>query len=381
MVVFKVNDVQSDLKAVNNWVCPGAIGDEHANSLADCRTVEAFSHPGAYFVRDQNAKAKNPLIAAVYLAFSFHLPLVLTPDVIWNTIMLGVSQHVGNDPEKHRHAFVNHKGKMTLVVMDNTLRRGSRDNNWGRVVNGFADQIADSLSGKAALTALQTRFTTTDEVARVAHAVVFMDTVKSYFDYTVMTMCGIPSIELAGTREDWQKLQSALTLLDDLDLAEWRSQLDFILTHFEHAFDGKVEQSFWNDIFLEHGAHGSGGVTMVSGWIGTFFLYTTEKLNSGALGEPSETENTSGFYQDSPVKRASDSRYRQVIDPNDFPMGLSETPFKWKYFNEQIEMLLQGGLVGVIYNHETHAMVPHVGWLITEAKSETSISQYTTLVM
>jgi len=60
MVVFKVNDVQPDLKAVNNWVCPGAIGDEHANSLADCRTVEAFSHPGAYFVRDQNARQRTP---------------------------------------------------------------------------------------------------------------------------------------------------------------------------------------------------------------------------------------------------------------------------------------------------------------------------------
>jgi hypothetical protein len=111
--------------------------------------------------------------------------------------------------------------------------KGCGTNNWGKIAHQFTAQIADNLSGVAALKALNTKFTTTDEVASIAHAIVFMDVVKSYFEYRVTTLCGIPTVELTGTKEDWQKLRKGLALLDDLDLSPWRAQLDRIFVHFE----------------------------------------------------------------------------------------------------------------------------------------------------
>jgi hypothetical protein len=353
MVQFKVNDVKPDQEWIHRLKTQASTGEQQARELAGAKRIEGFSHRHhAQFVSNYLG-TKNPLLSAVYLAFSYHLPLVLSPDVIWNTIMQGVATHVSHDPEKHRAVFVSHQGKKTLTVRDDSLRRGAPDNNWGATACKFPPLIAEYLSGKAALQALETRFSTTDATAEVAHAMVFMDVVKSYFEYRVSTLCGIPTVELTGTKEDWQKLKSALGLLDELELAPWRVQLDSILAHFEGAFDNKVDTSFWNDIFLEHGAFGSGGVTTISGWIGALFLYVNKEVNPVAMGQGTKVR----------------------LDPVDFPSGLSETPFTWEYFNEEYPMLLRGGLVGVTVDQATHAVAPQLGWLVTEAADDPALKE------
>lgn len=205
MVQFKVNDVEIDLELANRLISQFLTGEQQAKELAGANPADGVSHRNATFVTNPLG-TKNPLLASVYLAFSHHLPLTLTPDAIWNTIMQGVSTHVSKNPEKHRHTFVSHKGKETLTVRDDSLRKGAPSDDWGNLACRFTDLIAGSLSGKSALQALNTRFTTTDTIARVAHAIVFMDVVKSYFEYRVCTLCGIPSIELTGTKADWAQM-------------------------------------------------------------------------------------------------------------------------------------------------------------------------------
>lgn len=342
MVKFNVNDVEQDLESTTRLLSRSVKGDQQAKSLAGAKLVEAFSHCTSTFIPN-NLGTKNPLLSAVYLSFVNHLPLTLSPDAIWNTIMQGVSTHVSQDPEKHRHTFVSHQGREILSVRDDTLRRGNPNNDWGSIACQITDQISAKLSGKSALQALNMRFTTTDDIARVAHAIVFMDVVKSYFGYRVRTGCGIPSIELTGTKQDWSSLRAALTLLDELDLSPWRAKLDAILAHFEDAFENRIEQTFWNDMFLEHGAFGSGGMTKISGWVGSLFLYVGRRLNPVAMGK---------------------SKVR--LDPLDFPSGLSETPFVWEYFGEEIAMLFRGGLVGVVIDPVSKTVAPQLGWLVTE---------------
>lgn len=210
--------------------------------------------------------------------------------------------------------------------------------------------IGAKLNGVAAIKALNTQFSTTDEMARVAHASVFMDVVKSYFEYRVRTLCDIPSIELVGTKDDWQRLRRSLALLDDLELGVWRIQLDGILAHCEDAFENRVEQQFRNDIFLKHGAVGSGGVTIVSGWIAALFLYTERgDLNPVALGNAGVR-----------------------LKPADFPSGLCETPFTWEYYSEEYAILMRGGLIGVVVDPVSHPLAPQLDWLVTEAGADTS---------
>ena len=57
----------------------------------------------------------NPLVGAIHLAFSRHLPLTLSPDAIWLTIMQGFSHHVDQFPEALRGRLVTHEGQRDLV--------------------------------------------------------------------------------------------------------------------------------------------------------------------------------------------------------------------------------------------------------------------------
>src|SRR5947207_15910880 len=67
----------------------------------------------------------HPLIAAAHKAFSDHRPLVLSPDMIWVTILQGLAQHVKNDPERFRDRFVSHLGSKVLEVFRTDLAPGS----------------------------------------------------------------------------------------------------------------------------------------------------------------------------------------------------------------------------------------------------------------
>ncbi|MFO0950590.1 MAG: DUF4419 domain-containing protein [Isosphaeraceae bacterium] len=48
----------------------------------------------------------QPLLAAVYTAFSEHRPLVLTPDSVWLTVAQGVAHHMAVHGERLRPGFV-----------------------------------------------------------------------------------------------------------------------------------------------------------------------------------------------------------------------------------------------------------------------------------
>lgn len=66
--------------------------DVHVSSLAEGNVVEHGD--------------SNPLVSAVHLAFSRHLPLTLSPDVIWLTIVQGFSNHVNQNAESLRPRLV-----------------------------------------------------------------------------------------------------------------------------------------------------------------------------------------------------------------------------------------------------------------------------------
>ncbi len=62
------------------------------------------------------SNAMNPLIYALHLAFSEHLVLKLSPDVIWYVIADAVAQYTKDNSEKMRSVFVDFEGKRELIV-------------------------------------------------------------------------------------------------------------------------------------------------------------------------------------------------------------------------------------------------------------------------
>lgn len=333
MVKFDVESV----RLFNNEL-PVSTGDIHIQTLTKKR-VEHFFDKNKAFVRTSFSAPSNFLLGAVHTSYDKHIGLKLSPDVIWVTILQGISTHVEKNPEKFRHVFVSHSGKLKLSVDADYLVRGDTNNNWNPVIEQFSSQIAQHLNGPVPKLAQAVRFSTTGSCEAICHDLTFMDCVKSYFSYTVRTKCGIPNIELLGTQDDWVRLTSALDILDELDLGAWKNQLLSILSQFVLAYT-QVDQKFWSGMYKRKGGRGSGSITKICGWISKLFLYIKDEINPNAI-----------------------SGRKLSIDPALFPRGISKTPFVWKYLGHTLHMHFNAGLVGCVQDGQT--LVPELGWFIT----------------
>jgi hypothetical protein len=382
--------------------------------------AEAFSHKDVNFVASeffeaQEVESMNPLIMAATVAFATHRPMELTPDVVYNVVLQGISAHVATDPEKFRNLLVSHqKGKQSLVVQDDSLVAGSWDNDWGRSVNRLRDMILERVpAGSAAAGGFGLAFSTTTRDMYVAHSAVLMEAVKEYYEYTVMTLCGIPWVDVQGTADDWAGLARGLNkALPVLGLSGWNANLQDILRGISTAYGGKPDMVFWRSMYKYHGASGSGGVARVDGWLAKLFLYTKSGVNTLAVGQADDVapgpvlaapvpvrmrparvpsgerpwadedfwralretgrEEPSALWSGMQVHAAAPPeqiappagfRKQRGVPLADFSLGLSKVDFIWDYFQVKIPMVLRAGLVGVSTTG-SGVLCPQVGWVI-----------------
>jgi hypothetical protein len=307
------------------------------------KNAEAFSHKNMKFI-DTDIYT-NPLISAVHVAFSQHIPLEFSPDLIFNVILQGISEHVAKAPETYRSTFVNHTGKKELITRNDFLVKGSWDNNWEVSILDLGNQISDNMVMDYVKKLINSKFSTTTIAESTAHIAVFMDIVKHYFDYRCITMCGIPWIEITGNKEDWVQLKKSINpLLIALKLQNWNNDLQMILDKFIDVFDGSPDSTFFSKIYNYYGPKGSGSHPEITGWITKLFLF---------IGNGKINPSINNDY----VK----------IDPSEFPRSLTKTNFKWDYLKTRISMNLIAGNIGVTLT-ASGALKPEIGWLIAEDK-------------
>jgi hypothetical protein len=212
----------------------------------------------------------HPFVKAVHQAYSDHLRLNITPDMIWYLIASGVATHINLNAEQLRYKFVYHEGKKQIKVRRDDFVYGAK-NPWNEVIDEFCDKVGKNTKTDVA-DVMQANFSTTSKDAQVVSRIVLMDAMQQYFEYYCSTLCGIPEIRLHGDKQDWQKVREKKDTLIAIipELSVWSKALDEILDHFLSAFDDKVDEKFWSEIYKVSG--GSGG-PFISGWILALFPY------------------------------------------------------------------------------------------------------------
>lgn len=302
----------------------------------------------------------NPLVAAVHHAFSFHYPLCLSPDMIWLLIAQGFANHVNANAEKLRDKFVSHQGKKLLKVRRDDFIKGTPENPWTEVFSEFSAQIRQHIGGVTHDLLVPT-FSTTGLVEKAAAEVVLMDAMQSYFEYLVMTRCGIPSIRLEGTVEDWQSLRQKTLELAQFDLGWWIESLEPILDQFILAAQGKSEPKFWESIYKFHGAMGS-GLPYITGLITAFFPYLLDNSTGKAIIKNKvNLDSFNDNYEGGKI------RIEHEVTTEMIPRGLAKAPFKWQYHRRTFSMEFLAGFVGIKQDNEGF-LRPEIGWVILQNK-------------
>ena len=238
----------------------------------------------------------HPLIEAVHMAFAEHYPLVLSPDDVWLCLAQGFSLHVEANPEALRSRFVRHEGQLELEVRRDHFVKGSPDNDWQGCFAEWSDAIAAHIGKKRDLVVAS--FSTTGPIERAASELVLMSAMKSYFSILMMTLCGIPSITLLGSVEDWRAIRRRAEVLAEFDLRDWTAVLLPVLDELVAAAEGHADRSFWQSIYKENDQSGGPYVT---GWINVLFPYLQNRK-----GNP--IRNSKAFTWNHPSPRPASGR-------------------------------------------------------------------------
>jgi hypothetical protein len=322
--------------------------------------IEACSRYHGRLVADV---AFHAVIAALHRAFSDHRPISLSPDMIWLLISQGVASHINASAGTLRPRLVQHKDKIKLVVRRDDFVKGSPVNPWAEVFPEFSLQIREHV-GADTHDFFVAGFSTTGAAERAAFEVVLMDAMQSYFDYELITVCGIPSITLEGTPDDWCAVLERAQMLTRFDLGWWLTTLEAILRQFVEAANGRTRTDFWQSIYKYDSFSGGNAVT---GWITAFFPYfkdaqTSQPTRRNPWLAQGGKELRKQLYPDMKSRRGFVSG--PAIDQ--FPSGLAKAPVSWQYLDQRLDMEFLAGFIGVAQDAQTLCLRPEIGWAVRE---------------
>ncbi|MBQ4450037.1 MAG: DUF4419 domain-containing protein [Prevotella sp.] len=288
-------------------------------------------------------------------AYAGHYSVILSPDAIWTLISQGFCHHISLNTEKLKDKIVNHEGKMEIsVISEYDLYSPHMD--WDTLLNGFEIQIAENTKGNIA-DIMRADFSTTGNTERITSQVTLMSAVKSYFDFAAIhTICGIPTITIEGTPDDWRKIIKKVESLRNYDLGWWVDDLKPILQEFVNASEGNVNKDFWQNIVKKD---------------------RPESMKNGAgCGVKDATKFDGWFLKFMPFDKDGRTPDAVVYGRNDMLPSVVSAPFTYIVKDatgniiSKTPMEIMSGFVGIDVNENTYTMRPHIGWMVSEKNNK-----------
>ena len=234
------------------------------------------------------------LFPAVYQAWKNHWNLRTSPEDWWYYVACRISKAVDtaakeeNDRDgKVRELFVDHEGKETITV--NVPEFFIEDVNYDSFFETMSSEITRRVKVPEYAKSMQSNFTTSTSTHRVASQINLMASMQQFFSYEMgLCGCGIKSVEMLGTKADWDNLVTKLHTVKE-QLKPILGRLDGLYSgwwdHVEHIFRKLAETyssqgtankeicDFWADIFMisnswKYGPSGFGGepAKKYNGW-------------------------------------------------------------------------------------------------------------------
>lgn len=140
------------------------------------------------------------------LAYRNHYSIVIRPDDIWFMVMAELTLVIAKNPENYASLFTTTPDKrqeIRVPTLDPTQI------NPALVIEHLKDCVPANVE------LFLPEFTTTTPASRLALHVAFCDMASPYYNYSTY-LCGIPSIRVEGTEEDWAKVAQGFNKLTDL---------------------------------------------------------------------------------------------------------------------------------------------------------------------
>jgi Domain of unknown function (DUF4419) len=311
----------------------------------------SYFDDGDPYAEDHGVATVSLGIQAIHQAFAAHVPLSLTPDLLWYLVVHEVAEHVRQNPGRYTGTFTRAaEWQQTVVTRDDRLRQDD-PSCWPQSIGLVRDPLRAGI-GEYSMELFLPQFSTTTEEAETALLIALMDVASPYYRYEWYTACGIPQIRLDGTAADWQSLHFRADQLarEFAGLSGYFTELLPVLQAIAETASGTTpDENFWRSIYKH--MNSSGGM-FVTGWITAFLAYI--KLPDGSqlkheFDWRSQMSNPWGGYK-----------------TNWFPSHVSKVQFVWDEDGTWHDMTLAAGITGVDLDDDTF-LAPRLGFAVTEA--------------
>ncbi|KAI1364593.1 hypothetical protein F5Y08DRAFT_339509 [Xylaria arbuscula] len=289
----------------------------------------------------------NGFVDAVVEAYNHHHHLTIRPDDVWLTILTQLNYYINAHSEELRSFFVAHEGQKELQVDDisSTLTA-----DFGEMARHMTKEMQKNIVLPELREWIMPDFSTTTCTDSVTAAIVMMGTMQKYFKFYFCLWCGIPSITLLGTRNDWDKLRRRLDFLPRLGIepTQFASLLAPVLNNFVRSFDepaGPDTVSFWSKI-THYKPFGSGS-KYLAGWITAFCFWSAEGKSLYYPELSSNYPKLTGKGNDMPRGYRLDGVLYHYVDILDIPAAHVSVPVTVNDNGTEYKTRMVAGLVGV----------------------------------
>lgn len=297
----------------------------------------------------------NQFLQLLSCAFNLHKPIVLKPDYLWLLICQGFAEHIKTNSLILKNKILKINQKAKIKIRRDDFVKGE-ENPWEEAFPEFVEQLNKIVKGNLSEN-IVLEFTTSTINEKIAFEVAFMDSMSNFVEYVVISLCGIPKIEIQGTIQDYEKMISNLTVLKKYNLAWWIDKIIPIIEEIINTLKGNINRDFWKSIFKEDDESGGPDIT---GWITKFFPYIkVEKGLSWRKKVKYKTVKNPLLFDKPDV----------FLKLGDFPSGISKVPFKWEYLGESYKMDFMSGFIGIKENPKTNFLESEINWIVSENKS------------
>ncbi|ROW04750.1 hypothetical protein VMCG_04838 [Cytospora schulzeri] len=304
---------------------------------------------------------ENGLVHTVLRAFQQDLHLTLRPDDVWLAILTQFTFFInGSDrAERLRFLFVPHDQRKGLVL--SLYPYTLAEFGVARAARCMADLVKESLVDEDIAARLMPEFTTTTDNDRSTAAIVFLGSMRKYFDYFFDEGCGFPSVTLLGERGDWASMLERVAWIaslgpscgdDEQEVVAWTRCLTKALEGMVASFDrpGDIQtKDFWMRACHTGGEQNSGGTITLSGWLTAFCWWAADGARQEALDDDELEEANIGCLGDERTCRLLlDGVEFPVIDRDKIPGAVTHVPVTLlEISGNVVPLLFLAGLTGM----------------------------------
>lgn len=314
---LRTTGVVSSASALLQQSCPDIIQSSKKNSLSKI-IVSSYSSGinDVAILDDLLFPSSDSFIRGAIDAWAQHQTLVLRPDVVWFEILAQLNLYMTKHAEDVRSLFVSFQGQEEIIVRDWT---------WREIIDRFKSEIQRRVKTDWLEEWITPGFSTSTANDNTTSTILMMGLMQHYFKFTGSIICGLPFVQLLGTREDWVALLAKLDRLRAFgaEPSEYAQNLRPILSFFVRTWDNpKSEEvkSFWKQIVRADKVFSCGaGPTEydISGWITGFMHWSSNGDLRVLAGSPASNSATK-----------LDNIVYHSVGLDQVPVGYAKAPLK-----------------------------------------------------